>query len=181
MNVRTRRQLLAGSFALTGVLVVWVNAREHKMVEIVSAQPRATHARAMHSSASTKDPTEHVADASSELFGIEPESTAGSDIFKVVTFLPPPAPPPKPINALPPPPALAPVAPPFPYAYFGRVSDASGKISTFLSRADEIVAIQAGEILDHTYRVDTISDNQITITYLPLNEKAVITMQSAAN
>lgn len=103
-----------------------------------------------------------------------------SDPFKVTAFLPPPqqtqAAPPA-LSRAPP----APVAPPFPYVYFGRFTDGAGQVSTFLELEGELLAIQPGQLLPGEYRIDDVSQQQMSITYLPLNETTVIRLQSAEN
>ena len=64
----------------------------------------------------------------------------------------------------------APVAPPFPYLFFGRMVDIHGKRLTYLSRDDHVFPIKDGEIVDGAYRVDAIGEREISLTYLPLNE-----------
>ena len=106
---------------------------------------------------------------------------AASDPFRVVSFLPPapkviaaPAP-----MAPPPPVAPQPVRPPFPYVYFGRMVDVHGKQLTYLSRDEGLIPVNEQQILDNVYRIDAIREREISVTYLPLNEKTVIPAGSA--
>ena len=109
----------------------------------------------------------------------DPVIGAAGDPFKVVSFLPPP---PKP--AAPPPPApLAPrpAAPAFPYKYFGRMVGIDGKARTYLSRGEALVVVRERDVLDQMYRIDTIADTQIGVTYLPLDEKLTLATPSASH
>jgi hypothetical protein len=65
---------------------------------------------------------------------------------------------------LPPPP---PQAPPLPFTYLGKMVD--GETATvFLARQDRNYVVRPGDTLDGTYRVESIEDDRIALTYLPL-------------
>jgi hypothetical protein len=67
----------------------------------------------------------------------------------------------------------APVAPPLPYTYFGRMTE-DGKLYVFLQRGDRSYTVKAGDVLDQQYRVDNVTSNAVVITYLPLRERQVL-------
>lgn len=143
--------------------------------------PPSTDARQPRASVPTRDRASAPAPQAEGDIGREQLSEAVSDPFRVQSFLPPPpkvapAPPPPP-----PPPVIAqkPVAPAFPYTFFGRMVDVNGKRQTYLSREDTLIPIKEHEILDNVFRIDAIGDGQITLTYLPLNEQSVIAAGSA--
>lgn len=87
------------------------------------------------------------------------------DIFAAKSWAPPP---PKPVAPLPPPPPPPPSAPPMPYKFIGKMDDATS-LKAFLNRGERVYVVSVGEILDHTYRVDSIKAGQMTLIYLPLN------------
>ncbi|HET9403021.1 MAG TPA: cohesin domain-containing protein, partial [Burkholderiales bacterium] len=72
----------------------------------------------------------------------------------------------------------APVAPPMPYQYAGRVVQ-DGEPSILLSKGDTVIPIKLGETLDGAYRVEAIGEDQITLIYLPLKHKQSIPVVSA--
>lgn len=81
----------------------------------------------------------------------------------------------------PPPPAAsasvkpsAPVAPPLPFVYLGRMTDATGKIVIYLTRAERVFAVTPGETLDEQYRLETVSGSQLGFVYLPLNTRQTL-------
>jgi len=84
-----------------------------------------------------------------------------TDIFSTKTWYVPP-PPPKP--APPPPPA----APPLPFVYLGKMIE-DGKSLVFLSKNDRNLVVKEGDIIDETYRVESIRPPAMTLTYIPLN------------
>lgn len=112
----------------------------------------------------------------------DPLLEAANDPFKVVSFVAPVQA--APVAPVAPPPAPVvqpkPVAPQFPYQYFGRMIDVDGQKLTFLSRDGVLVPIKVGTVLDEMYRVDAVAEKQISLTYLPLNEQISIFTQSAA-
>jgi hypothetical protein len=63
----------------------------------------------------------------------------------------------------------APSAPPLPFRYLGKLVD-GGKLAVFLARGDESLAVAAGERIGD-YRVDSVTDSEVTFTYLPLKTK----------
>lgn len=100
------------------------------------------------------------------------------DPFRSISFLPPPPKVIAPVIVAPPPPPK-PVAPTFPYAYFGRMMDINKKNVTYLSRDDALIPIRQGEVLDNAFRIDEIGATQIVVTYLPLDEKISIAIRAA--
>ena len=67
----------------------------------------------------------------------------------------------------PPPPPAPPTAPPLPFRYLGRLDDAK-TLTAFLQKSEQVYAVRPGEVIEGTYRVDTIQPGVITLTYLPL-------------
>jgi hypothetical protein len=82
---------------------------------------------------------------------------------------PPPAPPPKP--APPPPP---PAAPPLPFAFVGLLEQTSARPTAFLAQGEALHIVGVGDVIDRTYRVESVSPNQIVVTYLPLNQRQTL-------
>jgi hypothetical protein len=93
--------------------------------------------------------------------------------FRVVSFLPPP---PEPVIVRPVE-APKPVAPTFPYRFFGRVNDGTDD-TVYLARADKLVPVVPAQIVDETYRIDSITATEVRITYLPLKEQTILTLPS---
>lgn len=101
------------------------------------------------------------------------------DPFRLVSFTPPPA------RLVAPGPVLSAVAehvetPPFPYQFFGQMINVEGHTLTFLMRDGTLVPVHASQVLDQTYRIDSVSDKQIKVTYLPLDEQSTVSVQTAA-
>jgi hypothetical protein len=77
-----------------------------------------------------------------------------------------------------PPPATAvapprPTAPPVPYRVAGQVSHA-GVTQVVLARENRIMTVREGERLDDTYLVESIKPDEVTLIYLPLDERQSI-------
>jgi hypothetical protein len=72
-----------------------------------------------------------------------------------------------------PPEGNAPIEPPLPFRYIGRVID-EGRTSVFLAQGDDQHhSVQAGQTIDQ-YRVDQVTEDAITFTYLPTRAKKVL-------
>ena len=62
-----------------------------------------------------------------------------------------------------------PAAPPLPFKYVGRMLDGD-KHAVFLMRGDESLSVAAGDTIGE-YRVDKVTELEISFTYLPLKTK----------
>lgn len=80
----------------------------------------------------------------------------------------PPAAPTKPLSsvAIPTP---TPNAPVFPFQYVGKKLEES-IWEVYLSRGDKNFLVREGGTLEGTYRIDTITPQRLTVTYLPLGQ-----------
>jgi hypothetical protein len=74
--------------------------------------------------------------------------------------------------------AAAPAAPPMPYRYAGKLVQ-GGRQSVLLAKGDRVFPISEGETLDGGYRVESIGESQITLTYLPLASEERIAVDSS--
>ncbi|MES2099752.1 MAG: hypothetical protein V4569_08040 [Pseudomonadota bacterium] len=75
----------------------------------------------------------------------------------------------------PPPPAPPPVAPPFPYAYMGGLTE-DGVRTAFLIQGDRVITVKLGDTVDAAYRIDQMTEKQMTLTYLPLDQTLVLVL-----
>ncbi|MBC7957416.1 MAG: hypothetical protein H7Y33_16300 [Cytophagales bacterium] len=89
-------------------------------------------------------------------------------LFEAVSWQPP-----APKVVAPPPPK--PVPPPFPYVYMGGLSD-DGVRTTFFAKGERVLPVKTGDTIDAVYRVDQMTEKQMTLTYLPLNETLVVAL-----
>jgi hypothetical protein len=81
---------------------------------------------------------------------------------------------PKPKVVAPPTPLpLKPVPPPFPYPYIGGLSD-DGVRTGFFTRGERVMAVRAGDTVDAAFRIEQLGENQMTLTYLPLDETVTV-------
>jgi hypothetical protein len=65
-----------------------------------------------------------------------------------------------------------PEAPPLPFRYIGKMQDGD-KLAVFLANGEESLVVSAGQKIGQ-YRVDSISDDEIRFTYLPMKTKQVL-------
>jgi hypothetical protein len=172
--------LLLGTLAL----VAWLELSADDEAEDVAAavvRPRQVGAAAERPPAGA--PVAREADAAREL-KIDraartpgPGEGKGGDPFARIDWNPPA---PKPAAAAP---AAAvapprPVAPPIPYTYFG-MSIQDGRTVVFVTRQDRTFVLAAGEVVENNYRVEEIRATEVVLTYIPLNERQVMTIGSA--
>ena len=85
-------------------------------------------------------------------------------------------PPPKVVARPGPPPA--PVAPPVPYRFVGRMLQ-DGYVSVFLANGDSVITAKQGDTIDGVYRVESVGENEIALMYLPLKQRQTIAVVSS--
>ena len=70
-------------------------------------------------------------------------------------------------NTPPPPPPPPPQAPPLRFAFLGKLIEAD-RVTVFLTNGERNWVVRAGDTIDGEYRVETIDDPVMTLTYLAL-------------
>jgi Tfp pilus assembly protein PilP len=71
---------------------------------------------------------------------------------------------------VPPPKPAEPVTPPLPFTFVGMLERGTTKPEAFLAKGDALLVVSVGDLLDNnTYRVDTVTANEVVMTYLPMN------------
>lgn len=95
----------------------------------------------------------------------------GGDAFRTATWTPPPPAPPPAVPPPPPPPPPPPTAPPLPFTFVGLLEQKSARPTAFLAKGEALVVAAVGDVIDGTYRVESLSPAGIVVTYLPLNQR----------
>ena len=75
-------------------------------------------------------------------------------------------------------PAAAPGAPALPFSYLGKMVD-GGKTTVFLARGAELLNVVAGSAIDDTYKVQHITETEITFLFLPLGAQQALPLPAA--
>jgi hypothetical protein len=100
---------------------------------------------------------------------------ATHDPFTASSWLPPPPPPPPPA---PPPPPPAPVAPPLPFTFVGAEDVGTAKARVFLNSGDRLLIVTPGEVIEGRYRLESLTPNSLVFTYLPLQQKQTLIIET---
>jgi hypothetical protein len=74
------------------------------------------------------------------------------------------------VRKQPPPQPPPPQAPPLPFTYMGKLID-DGRIVVFLTQGEDNYVVRPGDTIDRTYRVDAVTEESLSLTYLPLGQK----------
>jgi hypothetical protein len=74
--------------------------------------------------------------------------------------------------------AQAPVAPPLPYRFAGKVRKGAEE-EVLVTKGDIVFSIRVGDTLDGAYRVESIGPDRIELLYLPLGTREHIAVSSA--
>ncbi|MGU7780110.1 hypothetical protein [Burkholderia sp. PU8-34] len=98
---------------------------------------------------------------------------AANDPFTASSWLPPP---PVVAPTLPETRPAPPTAPPVPFTYLGELDAKAEKPQVFLSNGDQLLIVSPGDVIDGQYRVDSVSESNVVLTYLPLNQVQVVSI-----
>jgi hypothetical protein len=89
-------------------------------------------------------------------------------------YVPPPAPP-HAVVAPPPP-----TAPPLPFAYLGRFQENGAAAVILLTRGERLYLVNVGDVIDETYRVETLTPSEVVFIYLPMDQRQVLRIAEAS-
>lgn len=169
MRSSPRLKILCAILAVLAALV-FLSEPASKAQVVAAAPPRPGPALVARAPAAAAPPA--------ELLLLRPRTLpegAGPDAFPARDWTPPPPPP------LPAPPALPPAppqAPALPFAFIGKEMD-GGQWIVFLSQQDRTYVVKAGDVIESTYRIDSIAPPTLTSTYLPLVQQQLLDIGSA--
>ncbi len=96
-----------------------------------------------------------------------------TDLFASKALIPAPPPATVAVTPPPPPPPPAPTTPPLPFRYFGKWVDGE-KTAVFLWQNNEGRSVSAGDTVDGTYQIESITDSSVNFIYLPLGSKQAL-------
>ena len=68
------------------------------------------------------------------------------------------------------------MAPPFPHAWVGRFNDPAQR--AIVSGADSTWVVAVGDVIDGQWRIDQIQERQMSLTYLPLQQRQTVAMKA---
>jgi len=66
--------------------------------------------------------------------------------------------------------APSPSAPPLPFTYMGKLMS-DGDLAVFLVQGERNLIVHEGDTIDSLYRVERIAEGDITLLFLPLNQR----------
>jgi len=71
-----------------------------------------------------------------------------------------------------------PSAPPMPFQFVGRMDDRSD-LQVFLQSGEKIYVVRKGDVIDETWRIEGISDVELSFVYLPLHLSQTLSVGSS--
>lgn len=72
----------------------------------------------------------------------------------------------------------APTAPPMPFQFVGRLDDRRD-LQVFLQDGEKIYVVRKGDVIDKTWRIESISDVELSFVYLPLHLSQTLSVGSS--
>jgi hypothetical protein len=171
MTPARRSLVLLGLLAISGSLVAWDRLRPRTVVaDAVARRPAAATSAAREPAAPNTATTTAALAMARDRNGY---LSSGHDAFPSL-LPPPPAAPGAGMGPVEPP---KPVAPPVPFTVIGKKFDGS-TWEVYLARGEQTYIASEGAELAGEYRVEAVGPTQLTLIYLPLNEKQ--TLQTGA-
>lgn len=173
-------QIALGLALAASAYVFWQDMNSTAEPELESkARPAQKAIQKMASEAAAKsDVDSATSSAASDASAASVVAGVGiADLFPKQSWAPPPPPTPTPG---PPPPTPVPVAPPLPFQVSATwkeqntlyvVVEAQGQSIVLCTKCDTLGRIQPGETLLGSYRLDKLTPDMLTFTYLPLNQQ----------
>ncbi|KAA0959335.1 hypothetical protein [Pseudomonas sp. ANT_H12B] len=70
-----------------------------------------------------------------------------------------------------------PTAPPMPFQFIGKIDDRSD-LQVFLQNGEKIYVVRKGDVIDETWRIEGISDVELSLVYLPLHLSQTLSVGS---
>ncbi|EJM75509.1 hypothetical protein PMI29_00303 [Pseudomonas sp. GM49] len=70
-----------------------------------------------------------------------------------------------------------PTAPPLPFQFVGRLDDRSD-LQVFLQNGEKIYVVRKGDVIDQTWRIERISNEELSLVYLPLHLSQTLSVGS---
>jgi hypothetical protein len=176
MLLKSRRALLLAGLALTVAAVLSIG---HEPADAPVAPATVPAERGASGAKENPTRTKEYPTPALALESLEQrnEPGAGQDLFQSHTWNVPtalPKPGTKEQASAPP----APAAPPFPFAYIGRIEQ-DGETLIFLTKEDRNYIAKDGEVIDGNYRLEQIGPRQITFTYLPLGVRQALQIEES--
>lgn len=149
----------------------WLAFQQPAPVEAEIVQPRLSTLPLRspdRNAISTHEPLLELHDRQKWSTAASTEEQPTADLFAQRSWTPPPKPVPiaKPV---PPPPT----APPLPFTFIGKKSEA-GEWEVYLSIGDDSFIAREGTTISEIYRIEQIKPPEMSLTYLPLQQKQVM-------
>ncbi|MGH8389217.1 MAG: hypothetical protein ACRESJ_27675 [Pseudomonas sp.] len=72
----------------------------------------------------------------------------------------------------------APTAPAMPFQFIGRMDDRTD-LQVFLQSGEKIYVVRKGDVIDATWKIERISDMELSLVYLPLHLSQTLSVGSA--
>jgi hypothetical protein len=196
METRQRWFVLCGLLAATVAAAAWVHGNDNTGSEVVEALDRSDSPVRADGQRRTDTKRDDMSQTAAEVGSADTRSgshvqlerldarTLGKSIrdpfalpARKVRRAKPNPPPVIVAKAAPPP---APSAPALPFQYMGKLIDGD-ETKIFLIHGDRNLVVQAGDTFASVYRLDRITDDELIVTYLPMNQRQTMSTQTATS
>lgn len=157
-----KRWLMLGLLLGATLLLVWKAPKQDADTGVVLPKRVATQAR----SDIGASPSAFATEAQFRLVARQPSGDDVPDLFAPLATM-------KPKIASAPVRPVAPMPPPLPYTFVGKMVE-NGRAKAFLQEGEALRTVAEGDMLGANYKVLGIENNGVKVMYLPLNSQQTI-------
>lgn len=75
--------------------------------------------------------------------------------------------------------AAIPTAPALPFQYLGKLTE-NRRLQVFLMKDASLYTVAAGQVLENLYKVERVTEESVTFTYLPLGTSQILEIRASA-
>lgn len=170
MNIskKYRSWLLGAALLLTVAATASVNNLDNPETDVVL--PEISAARGPHASAESAAATGLSEENLVEQLKRPALPEKVKDMFVAKSWYVPP-----PVSRV----VAPPSAPALPFVYVGKMLEEGKSSIVFLEKQNRVFLVREGDVIDSSYRVDTINAPVMTLTYLPLDIKQIVRIGEA--
>ena len=172
LNIRQRWLVLGGLLSATLAAAAWIrDDAEPSRTEVVAASDSSGAPAALpllHAGAQVETPGINLEKLKSRDLGKPTRDPFSTGTRPAAKSKPRVTARPAQIAVAPPP-----TAPPLPFTYMGKLMS-GGELAVFLVQGERNLIVHEGDTIDSLYRIERIAEGDITLLFLPLNQRQTI-------
>lgn len=167
MLARNRWFFLLGALGATVIAIFYPVEQELELqqpVEVQSSKHQPKEKTSQFVYVNNENDSQEIDPFSPRGWGAQPAAVVANQVVKTVVAEPAPA-------------LQAPLGPPpLPYRFLGKLTD-EGDIIVYLGRGEQTHVAKVGEVIESTYKVLKITEQNLELEHLPTGEKQSLSIE----